>query len=266
MIFEDFFLRALAGGLMIAVIAAPFGVFVVWRRLAYFGDTLAHSALLGVALGYLLHLNLTVGVILVCLLVACLLYLFQRQKTLAGDTVLGILSHSSLSLGLVVLAFFESIRIDLMAYLFGDILAVGVSDLVWIGVCGGLSVAALLAMWRPLLLITIHEDLARVEGVRVDLVKLSFVCLLAILVAVMMKIVGLVLVTSLFIVPVATARKLARTPEVMALLSILFGSLAVVGGLFGSYRWDTPAGPSIVLAAAALFVVTFLLPEKSVGK
>ena len=261
--FEDFFLRALAGGIMIAAIAAPFGVFVVWRRLAYFGDTLAHSALLGVALGYLLHINLTLGVILVCLLVACLLFLFQKQKTLAGDTVLGILSHSSLSLGLVVLAFFETIRVDLMAYLFGDILAVGQSDLIWIAVCGITSLMMLLIIWRPLLLISIHEDLARVEGVRVDLVKFSFVCLLAVLVAVMMKIIGLVLVTSLFIVPAATARKFARTPEAMAVLAVVFGGLAVVGGLFASYQWDTPAGPSIVLAATALFIAVFLLPGRS---
>lgn len=263
--FEDFFIRALVGGIMIAVIAAPFGVFVVWRRLAYFGDTLAHSALLGVALGYLLHINLTLGVILVCLLVACLLFLFQRQKTLAGDTVLGILSHSSLSLGLVVLAFFETVRIDLMAYLFGDILAVGKNDLIWIAVCGTIALAMLVIIWRPLLLISIHEDLARVEGVRVDLVKFSFVCLLAVLVAVMMKIVGLVLVTSLFIVPAATARKFVKTPEAMAVLAIVIGGLAVVAGLLGSYRWDTPAGPSIVLAAAALFVVVFLLPERRSG-
>ena len=263
--FEDFFLRALVGGLMIVIVAAPFGVFVVWRRLAYFGDTLAHSALLGVALGYLLHINLTLGVILVCLLVACLLFLFQRQETLAGDTVLGILSHSSLSLGLVVLAFFETVRIDLMAYLFGDILAVGKTDLVWIAVCGVVSITLLMFIWRPLLLISIHEDLARVEGVRVDLIKLSFVCLLAVLVAVMMKIVGLVLVTSLFIVPAATARRFAKTPEMMAILAILFGSVAVIAGLLGSYQWDTPAGPSIVLSAAALFVLVFMLPERRSG-
>ncbi len=263
--FEDFFLRALAGGLMIVIVAAPFGVFVVWRRLAYFGDTLAHSALLGVALGYLLHINLTLGVILVCLLVACLLFLFQRQETLAGDTVLGILSHSSLSLGLVVLAFFETVRIDLMAYLFGDILAVGKTDLIWIAVCGVVSITLLIFIWRPLLLISIHEDLARVEGVRVDLIKLSFVCLLAVLVAVMMKIVGLVLVTSLFIVPAATARRFAKTPEMMAILAILFGSVSVIAGLLGSYQWDTPAGPSIVLAAAALFVSVFMLPERRSG-
>lgn len=260
--FEDFFLRALLGGVLIAVVAAPFGVFVVWRRLAYFGDTLAHSALLGVALGYLLHINLTLGVILICLLVALLLHFFQQQKTLAGDTVLGILSHSTLSLGLVVLAFFETLRIDLMSYLFGDILAVGKSDLAWIALCGLIALVFLALIWRPLLLISIHEDLARVEGIRVDLIKLSFVCLLAVLVAVMMKIIGLILVTSLFIIPAATARKFARTPEAMALFAVLFGILSVVSGLLGSYQWDTPAGPSIVLAAAALFVLVYLLPEK----
>ena len=260
--FEDFFLRALIGGILIAVVAAPFGVFVVWRRLAYFGDTLAHSALLGVALGYLLHINLTLGVILTCLLVACLLFFFQQQKTLAGDTVLGILSHSSLSLGLVVLAFFETIRIDLMSYLFGDILAVGKVDLAWIAICGIAALLLLALIWRPLLIVSIHEDLARVEGVRVDLVKLSFVCLLAVLVAVMMKIVGLILVTSLFIIPAAIARKFVQTPEMMALLAALFGVLAVILGLFSSYHWDTPAGPSIVLAAAGLFVLTFFLPER----
>ncbi|PLX99612.1 MAG: hypothetical protein C0623_08925 [Desulfuromonas sp.] len=258
--FEDFFVRALLGGVLIAIVAAPFGVFVVWRRLAYFGDTLAHSALLGVALGYLLHINLNFGVILVCLLVACMLYLFQQQKTLAVDTVLGILSHSSLSLGLVVLALFETVRIDLMGYLFGDILAIGKSDLIWIVICGGIALVLLFVIWKPLLLISIHEDLARVEGVRVDLVKLAYVCLLAVLVAVMMKIVGLVLVTSLFIIPAATARKLSRTPEMMALLAVLFGSVGVVAGLFGSYLLDTPAGPSIVLAATGLFVLVFIVP------
>ncbi|PLX72815.1 MAG: hypothetical protein C0615_11705 [Desulfuromonas sp.] len=259
---DDFFLRALLGGILVAVVAAPFGVFVVWRRLAYFGDTLAHSALLGVALGYLLHLNLTAGVIVVCLLVACLLFFFQRQRTLAGDTVLGILSHSFLAVGLVVIAFFETVRIDLMGYLFGDILAVGRGDLVWMAVCGSISLVLLLLIWRPLLLISIHEDLARVEGVPVDLIKLSFVCLLALLVAVMMKIVGLILVTSLFVIPAATARKLVRTPETMALMAALFGVLAVGSGLIGSYQWDTPAGPSIVLSGAALFVVIYLLPVK----
>ena len=257
---DDFLVRALIGGLVVAVVAAPFGVFIVWRRLAYFGDTLAHSALLGVALGFLLQINLNVAVVAVCLTVAILLFLFQRQRQLADDTLLGILAHSSLSLGLVFLALFETVRVDLMAYLFGDILAVSQGDIGWIVVAGSLSLLVLVKLWNPLLLITINEDMARIDGVRVDLVKLAFVCLLAILVAVMMKIVGLVLVTALFIIPAAAARRVARTPEIMAIIAALIGAISVVAGLAGSYRWDTPAGPSIVLAAAALFGMFYTLP------
>ncbi len=257
---DDFLVRALVGGVVVAVVAAPFGVFVVWRRLAYFGDTLAHSALLGVALGFLLQINLNVAVIAVCLTVAVLLFLFQRQRQLADDTLLGILAHSSLSLGLVFLALFETVRVDLMAYLFGDILAVTRGDIGWIVLAGSLALLALLKLWQPLLMITVHEDMARIDGIRVDLVKLSFVCLLAILVAVMMKIVGLVLVTSLFIIPAAAARRVVQTPEAMAIVAAIIGALAVVAGLAGSYRWDTPAGPSIVLAAAALFGLFYALP------
>jgi zinc transport system permease protein len=257
---DDFLVRALIGGLVVAIVAAPFGVFVVWRRLAYFGDTLAHSALLGVALGFLLQINLNVAVVAVCLTVAILLFLFQRQRQLADDTLLGILAHSSLSLGLVFLALFETVRVDLMAYLFGDILAVSRGDIGWIVLAGGASLLVLIKLWRPLLLITINEDMARIDGVRVDLVKLAFVCLLAILVAVMMKIVGLVLVTALFIIPAAAARRVAQTPEVMAVVAALIGAVSVVAGLAGSYQWDTPAGPSIVLAAAALFGLFYALP------
>jgi zinc transport system permease protein len=257
---DDFLVRALIGGLVVAVVAAPFGVFIVWRRLAYFGDTLAHSALLGVALGLLLQINMNVAVVAVCLTVAVLLFLFQRQRQLADDTLLGILAHSTLSLGLVFLSLFETVRVDLMAYLFGDILVVSRGDIGWIVIAGSVSLLTLIKLWKPLLLITINEDMARIDGVHVDLVKLAFVCLLAILVAVMMKIVGLVLVTALFIIPAAAARRVSQTPEMMAMVAALIGAVSVVAGLAGSYRWDTPAGPSIVLAAAALFALFYALP------
>jgi zinc transport system permease protein len=260
--FDDFLLRALAGGIGVALVAGPFGSFVVWRRLAYFGDTLAHSALLGVALGFLLHINLTLGIIAVCQLLAILLFFGQRQKQLASDTLLGIFSHGALSLGLVVLAFMEGIRVDLFAYLFGDILSIGLADLSWIYGGGGLALAGLLCIWKPLLAITIHEDLARVEGVPVDRVNWAFLGLIALTVAVMMKVVGLLLVTSLLIIPAATARRFACTPEIMAILGSVIGCLAVVGGLYGSFTWDTPAGPSIVVAACGLFLLSFLLPKR----
>lgn len=260
--FDDFLLRALTGGIGVALIAGPFGSFVVWRRLAYFGDTLAHSALLGVALGFLLHVNLTLGIIAVCQLLAILLFFGQRQKQLASDTLLGIFSHGALSLGLVVLAFMQGVRVDLFSYLFGDILAIGLTDLAWIYGGGGLALAGLLIIWKPLLAITIHEDLARVEGVPVDRINWAFLGLIALTVAVMMKVVGLLLVTSLLIIPAATSRRFAANPEIMAILGSIIGCLAVVGGLYGSFTWDTPAGPSIVVAACLLFIFSFLLPKR----
>ena len=259
---DNFLLRALLGGLGVALVAGPFGSFVVWRRLAYFGDTLAHSALLGVAVGFLFRVNLTLGILVVCQLLAILLFVSQRQRQLAGDTLLGILSHGALSLGLVTLAFMDDVRVDLMGYLFGDILAIGTTDLVWIYGGGGVVLVGLLLLWKPLLAITIHEDLARVEGVPVDRVNWAFLSLMALTVALMMKVVGMLLLTSLLIIPAATARRFAPNPEVMALLASLIGGLAVCGGLFGSFQWDTPAGPTIVLAACLLFLLSFLLPRR----
>ncbi len=259
---DDFLLRALLGGIGVALVAGPFGSFVVWRRLAYFGDTLSHSALLGVVLGFLFHVNLTLGVIVVCQLLALLLFLMQRQRHIAGDTLLGILSHGSLALGLVLLALVETLRIDLLSYLFGDILAIGPYDLLWIFGGGTLALAILAWLWRPLLAMTVHEDLARVEGVPVTLINWAFLAVLALAVALLMKVVGLLLVTALLIIPAATARRFVATPEAMALVAALCGCLAVAGGLGASYRWDTPAGPSIVVAAALLFTVSQLAPRR----
>lgn len=250
---DDFLLRALFAGLGVAIIAGPLGSFVVWRRMAYFGDTLAHAALLGVALGFLLEFNTTLSVIIVCLILALLLVALQQQRLLANDTLLGILSHSTLSLGLVVLAFMETLRLDLMSYLFGDILAVTPSDLYWIYGCAALALIVLIAIWRPLLAITVHEELARVEGVPVIWVKLALMLLIALVIAVAMKVVGILLITSLLIIPAAAARNIARSPEQMAIAAAIIGCIAVSAGLFGSMTWDLPAGPAIVLSAAFLF-------------
>lgn len=253
---SDFWLRALLAGIGIALVAGPFGSFVVWRRLAYFGDTLAHSAMLGIALGLMLDLNLTFGVLVVGALLAAILHWTMRGQRLPGDTALGILSHASLSLGLVLLSFMETVRLDLIGYLFGDILAVTRLDLLWIYLGGGASLAVLLLLWKPLLAMTVHEDLARVEGVAVDRIQLLFMLLMALLVALMLKIVGLVLVTSLFIIPAATARRFAATPEGMAFGAAACGCIAVGAGLTASLFYDTPAGPSIVVAATLLFLLS----------
>lgn len=261
-IMDEFILRALLGGLVVALIAGPLGAFVVWRRMAYFGDTLAHSALLGVGLGFLVGISTNLTVIFVCLILATLLVLLQGQRRLASDTVLGILAHSALSLGLVAISFLEGVRVDLMAYLFGDILAVSWDDLRWM-FTGGLAALALLALlWKPLLAITVHEDLARVEGRPVRLVSLGFMLLMALVIAVAMKLVGMLLITALMIIPAASARRLSSTPEQMALWAAFMGMLAVVGGILASLQWDTPTGPSIVVGAATLFALVLLLPRR----
>ncbi|MGB0465896.1 MAG: zinc ABC transporter permease subunit ZnuB [Pontibacterium sp.] len=256
----EFLIRALLGGLGVAAIAGPLGAFVVWRRMAYFGDTLAHSALLGIALGFLFDVNLNAAVIACCVLLAIMLVVLQRQHFVATDTLLGIMAHSSLSLGLVAIALLDDIRIDLMAYLFGDLLAVSTADLYWV-YAGALLVAGLLyKFWEPLLAITINEELAQVEGVPVTAIRLGLMLLIAVIIAVAMKIVGILLITSLLIIPAAAARRLSRTPEQMAVGASLLGCLAVVFGLALSYFWDTPAGPSVVVVAMLEFLLLYSLP------
>lgn len=257
---DDFVTRAVLAGLMVAVVAGPLGAFMVWRRMAYFGDTVSHSALLGVALGFLLGMNLNLLVTLVCVMVAVILVFLQRRQELASDTLLGILAHSALSLGLVAVAFVEGLRVDLMAYLFGDILAVTRGDLAAIALGGSLALVLLILLWRPLLAITVHEEIARVEGVRVLPVRLGLMLLIALVIASAMQVVGVLLITALMIIPAATARRFARTPEQMALFGAGFGVLAVLGGIWGSFTHDTPTGPSIVVAAMLAFVVMNFLP------
>lgn len=260
---DDFLVRALLAGVGVALLAGPLGSFVVWRRMAYFGDTLAHSALLGVTLGFLLDVSPMVGVVGVCVALALALVGLQERRTLATDTLLGILSHSALSLGLVVLAFLETLRVDLIAYLFGDILSVTVADLAWIAGGGAVALGGLAFLWRPLLAVTVDEDLARVEGLPVTALRLAFMLLIALVIAVSMKIVGILLITSLLIIPAATARRFATTPEGMAALASLLGAAAVGAGLWASLTWDLPAGPSVVVSALALFVASVAVPQRA---
>ncbi len=255
---DDFVWRAVLGGLGLAAVAGPLGSFVVWRRMAFFGDALAHSALLGIAIGFLLKIDLTLGVVAVCVLLALLLMVVQRQTHLPGDTILGIFAHSSLAFGLVVVSFLDRLRVDLISFLFGDILAITPLDLAWIYGGGAVILLALARLWQPMLSLTVHEDLARVEGVPADKARLAFVLLLALVIAIAMKIVGVLLITALLIVPAAAARNFARSPEQMALLAAVLGAVAVAAGMSASLAFDTPSGPSVVAAAAILFAGSVL--------
>lgn len=254
----DFIINALIVGSGVALMAGPLGSFAVWRRMAYFGDTLAHSALTGVALGLLLSININLAVTLCCLLLALILLGLQNNRTLATDTLLGILSHTSLAFGLVMVGIFGEGRIDLYAYLFGDLLAANTEDIYLIAATAALVLPLLCWLWKPLLSITVHEELARVEGVKVAPVKAALMLMMALVIAVAMKVVGVMLITALLIIPAATSRRLTRTPEHMAMMASCLGIVAIAGGLALSFYYDSPAGPSSVLVAAACFMVVQL--------
>ena len=259
---DDFILRALLAGFAVALVTGPLGSFILWRRMAYFGDTLSHSAILGVALGFLLAININLGILISTVLVAGLLILSQRQKKVGSDTILGILAHSALSLGLILISFIEGIRVDINAWLFGDILSVSWQDLGMIAFGVVLILGLLFAIWKPLLSLTIHEELARVEGVNITLISMLYTLLIAILVAIAMKVVGALLITSLLIIPAAAARSFSRTPEQMAAFAVIVGMIAVVIGLGASYFWGTPAGPSIVVGASCVFLLSMITSKQ----
>jgi zinc transport system permease protein len=255
---EPFLLRALLFGLGLAVVAAPLGCFVVWRRMAYYGEAIAQAALIGVALALALSLDLTAGVLIVTLAVSGLLLLLGRQQVVPFDSLLGLIAHAALAAGVIAASLASGRQPDLMGFLFGDILAITVGDLYWLFVGGAIALSALVAVWRPLLSLSVHEDLAAAEGTATERVKLVFVMVLALVVAIAIKIVGALLTIAFLIMPAAAARPLARTPEAMALLAGAFGIVAVAAGLFMSVTLDTPAGASIVIVLAALFALSIL--------
>lgn len=246
---------ALVAGTLIALVAGPLGSFMVWRRMAYFGDTMAHSGLLGVTLAVILNLHLTLGVALVTTTLALLLFTLQRQRRLPTDTLLGILSHSSLAIGMLVLAFSDSIRMDLSGLLFGDLLAVNPADLTWVVSITLIALPLMAWMWKPLLAITVHEDLAKAEGIATERIRVLYLILIALVIAVAMKIVGILLITALLIIPAAGARWMAKTPEQMAFGAALLGILSIWLGLMFSWMANAPSGPAIVVTAALAFAV-----------
>ena len=256
--FDDFFTRALIAGVGIAIIAGPLGCLVIWRRLSYFGDTLSHSALLGVTLAYAFSINITLSVFIISSVVAILLINLQKRTKLAGDSLLGLLAHSTLAIGLVLIGFLSSIRFDLMGLLFGDILAVTTEDiaLVWIG--GIIILGILYFIWKSLFSATVNYDLAAAEGMRPEISNLIFTLLLAAVIALSIKMIGALLITGLLLIPAAIARNLSNSPKQMIIVAILAGIASVVLGLFTSLELNTSSGPSIVVVSLALFILSLI--------
>jgi zinc transport system permease protein len=246
-VLEPFLVRALLAGLGLAIVAAPLGCFVVWQRMAYFGETVAQASLLGVALGFALQVDLTLGVLVVAIVIAFLLVWFGRQEVVALDSVLGLLHHAALAAGVIAISMIKGAPVDLMGFLFGDVFAITSLDIAWILVGGCVVLAIVVWLWQPLLRLAVHEDLAAAEGVAHQRVRTIFTVLLAVTIAVAMKIVGILLVMAFLVVPAVAARPLTGTPERMVVLTALIAAVSVLVGLWLSAAFDSPGGPSIVL-------------------
>ena len=259
---DDFIVRAIIAGIGIALVTGPLGCFVVWRRLSFFGDTLAHSALLGVLISITLDINISLTIFVVASLVAILLLRLERTTNLAGDSLLGLISHSSLAIGLVILGFLSFIRFDVMGVLFGDILSVNSNDLLVIWIGGALILVVLSYIWKPLFASTVNYELAEAEGMKPERVNAIFTILLAALIAISIKMIGVLLITGLLIIPTAMARNLSDNPRQMVILSIIGGLLSVLIGLYASFEINTSSGPSIVVVALILFILSLMRIRK----
>ena len=263
--FDDFFIRALVAGLGVAFVTGPLGCFVIWRRLSYFGDTLSHSALLGVTLAYSFEINTAFSVFLVSSLIALILIQLQKKTNLPGDALLGLLGHSSLAVGLVVIGFLTFIRFDIMGLLFGDILAVTVDDILIIWIGGAIILVVLKLIWKSLFASTVNYELAEAEGLNPDRAKAIFTILMAAVIAISIKMVGLLLITGMLIIPAAMARNISTSPQQMVFYSVIGGLLSVVLGLFTSLEFNSSSGPSIIAAALFLFILSLLKIKQSTG-
>ena len=255
---DPFILRGILAGIAVALISGLVGCFVVWRRMSYYGESIAHSSLLGVGFAIVMGVSINLGIVFTCLLFGILFLWLQHSKVLSSDTLLGVLAHLALALGIIVISL-NKIKIDIHAFLFGDILTVSSSDL-W-GMYLGVLIAVFLICynWSSLLLVTIDEDLAKAEGVNTLNINLLFTCILTIVVAISIQIIGLLLITAMLIIPAAASRRLANSPETMALIATLIGIVSVILGIMLSVEIDAPSGPSIVLVSAILFFLSPLL-------
>ena len=260
--FEDFLFRAFVAGIGLAIITGPLGCFIVWRRLSYFGDTLAHSALLGVVIAYALSFNIILSVFVISGLISLSLLYLQKKTFLPNDALLGLLAHSVLAVGLVLLGILSFIRIDLMGLLFGDILSVNVNDLliIWIGGC--VVLALLILIWRPLFAGTVNLELAKAEGLNPELANTIFTLLIAAVIAISIKIVGILLITGLLIIPASASRNLSSTPIQMAIIASIIGVISVILGLYSSLTWNSSTGPTILSISLLIFIFT-LVPWKN---
>lgn len=245
-------------GIMLAIVSGPIGSFIIWRRMSYFGDTLSHASLLGISIGLFFNINPFYTVIIITLLLSLVLLFLEEFSHLTTDSILGVIAHSTFSLGLVLISLMPNLKIDLMNYLFGDLLSVNFFDLINFFVLDIIVLTVLMYNWNKFLAITINIEMAQIDGIKIKSTKLILVSLIALVIGISMKLVGALLVTAMMIIPSAIARRFAYSPEHMIIISIIIGSISVTGGIILSFFFDTPTGPSVILISSILFLFSLI--------
>ncbi|CAL1329508.1 zinc ABC transporter permease subunit ZnuB [Candidatus Providencia siddallii] len=252
-------------GILLSIIIGPLGSFIIWNRMSYFGDTIAHSSILGIAFGLLLNINPFYTTIVVLLILTFILVFIEKQSKFNIDTFLGIIAHSSLSFGLVIISFIKNIRIDFMSCLFGDLLSINYNDILIISIMVFIISMLIFINWNKLLSITTNYELAFVEKINIKKIRLLLLLMIAITIGITMKFIGILIINSLLIIPAAIARFFSKTPEEMAIISIIISIISITTGLFFSTYYDTPTGPSIVLCSTILFILSFIIKIKNIN-
>ncbi|MFT5659342.1 MAG: zinc transport system permease protein [Gammaproteobacteria bacterium] len=259
---DDFLVRSILAGLMMVSISAPMGCLMVWQRLAFLSDTLGHAAVMGVGLGLLLQVHPMIGVLAVAFLIVFSLSHVASFNNALSETTLAIISHTGLAGGLILLGILPSNSVSLEAILFGDLLATTRSDLLMILATTILLLFLLLRHWRAFVALSVSREIAQAEGIAVKKEQFLMYMMIALLVAVLMKVMGVLLIAAMLVIPTTSARLLSHNPEQMVLFSAFFGVLSLGGGILGSFRLDWQTGPSIVLSATALLLLTLFVTRQ----
>ncbi len=259
---DKFLIYSIFTGIAIAASLCPLGCVVLWRRMPYFGDAISHSAVLGIVLGLMLNIDTTIGIMFVSILFS---FLLISMKDLVSNVMVVIISYSFLALGLFLLPFLvENTQVDIFSYLFGDILLVGMHEIVVILISSILVLCWLYFRWQKLLILAINKEMAYVDGINTRKIDLEFFLVTAFMIAISIKIVGVMLIAAMLVVPAAAARNISRSPSGMLLKSIMFGGVSVSLGIYASYIMDSPSGPSIVLASVVLFGFSAFLKRQEI--
>ncbi len=259
---DDFLIRSLLAGVLMVLVAAPMGCLMVWQRLAFLADTLGHASVLGVALGLMMSLHPIVGVLIVIVVIMLIVSQSMGGKPVAmSESVLAIISHTGLAAGILLLSLSGAGNISLEAILFGDLLATSMSDLGFIALTVFILLFLLWQHWSSFVAVSVSPEIAQAEGIPVQKIQLILYLMIALLIAVMMKVMGVLLIGAMLVIPVNAARVFSRGPEQMLVISLFFGLMSLFSGMFMSWQYDLQTGPAIVVMAAVWLLLSLFIKK-----